>query len=89
METLEKIASGTGPIGVMLAAAVALLWREREKALDRERGQLVEQLKAAEAENANLRGALAESQRAHLKDAERFLVALERKRAPSSPPSQT
>lgn len=89
MTILEKIGDGAGLIGFVLAFAVAVLWKERENGLKRELERLIQDLKDEKAEAARLRGELAESQRNHLKDAERFLAALEKKRVPSSPPSQT
>ena len=80
------------PTALLLIALVAL-WRERVA----ERAKLLEnmqaQLKAAEAENGQLFAdlkalqlELSETRKEQLRDAERFLAALEKKRAPSSPP---
>lgn len=83
MEMLKALVGLLGIPGGILAAAVVLLWRERERALNREIARLDAQLKAAEAESAQLRGMLMDSQKQQTVDAEKFLTALAQLRGKS------
>jgi hypothetical protein len=86
MSDFLELAKLMGLPAALLLVAIVALWRERVA----ERAKLLENLearaKAAEAESAQLHAELKAMQKEQLRDAQEFLAALERKRAPNSPP---
>ena len=86
MTDLQELAKLMGLPAALLLVAIVALWRERVAERAKLLDNMQRQLEAAEAEATALQKELNETRKEQLRDAERFLAALERKRAPSSPP---